>query len=253
MKFDFKNKTVVITGGSSGIGLNTADKFLKLGANVSICGRKIQKLKEAKNQLEKNNNTVHIKSVDVTNKEEMFNYADEVEKIYGNIDIWISNAGIFPTYKIIDTPENVWDKTLDVNMKSIYYGGIIAKEKMGKKGGVLLNASSYAAIIPSIGSGVYAATKAAVTSMTRTLAGELAPYNIRVNAYAPGVIETEMTKETLQNYRDKVKSSNVQNKVGQPEDVSNVILFLASDYASHITGITLEISGGKYCVQNPNG
>src|SRR6056297_2011096 len=141
---------------------------------------------------------VHIKAVDVANKDEIFNYADEVEKIYGTIDIWISNAGIFPTHKIIETPEDVWKKTVDINMKSIYYGGIIAKEKMRESGGVLINASSYAAIIPSIGSGLYAATKAAVTSMTRTLAGELAPYNIRVNAYAPGVIETDMTKETLE-------------------------------------------------------
>jgi NAD(P)-dependent dehydrogenase (short-subunit alcohol dehydrogenase family) len=158
---------------------------------------------------------------------------------------------VYPQFKIIDTPEDVWQNTLDINLKSIYYGAIIAKEKMSKNGGVLINASSFAAIMPSVGSGLYAATKAAISSMTKTLAAELAPYNIRVNGYIPGVIETEMTNALIEKNGENMKSAIAMNRFGIGEDVANAIVFLASEYADYITGTFIEISGGKLCVQNP--
>ena len=162
------------------------------------------------------------------------------------------NAGIFVPHKLIDTPEHLWQKTIDVNVKSIYYGGLIAADKIKKRGGgVLINGGSFSSVIPSVGSGAYAASKAAVSSLTRTFAAELAPFNIRVIEYIPGVITTPMTKRVIQAKGSTLKSQIAQQRFGDGEDIANVIVFLASDFASFITGVSVEISGGKFCVQNP--
>ena len=118
-------------------------------------------------------------------------------------------------------------------------------------GGVLVNAASFASLIPSLGSGGYAASKAAVYSMTRSLAAELAPLNIRVIGYVPGVIETEMTAPTIKAKKEMLESQLALKRIGSCEDVANAVLFMASDKASYITGTFIEISGGKLCVQNP--
>ncbi len=141
---------------------------------------------------------------------------------------------------------------MDINLKSVYYGGLIAAEKFNKRGGgVLINAASFASLIPGVGSCAYAASKAAVVSMTRSLAAELAPFNIRVVGYIPGVIETPMT-ESLIKARGKILASQTAlQRIGKSEEIANVLLFLASDKASYITGTCIEITGGKFCVQNP--
>ena len=122
---------------------------------------------------------------------------------------------------------------------------------MRKNGGVRINASSFASVIPSVGYGAYAAAKAGVTSLTRTLAAELAPYNIRVVGYIPGVIDTNLTKENLRVNGEKLYEPLAIRRFGQPEDVAGTIAFLASEAASYITGCCIEVTGGKYSVQNP--
>ena len=250
MKYNFESKVIVITGGTSGIGLSLAELFGKLGGIVSICGRSQQKLNSAMSFLESQSIKCHGKAVDVGNRENIFDYAEEVEKKFGKIDIWINNASIYPQHKIIDTPDEVWDNTIAINLKSVYFSGIIAKEKM-KRGGVLINASSFASVMPSVGSGLYAATKAAVTSMTKTLAAELAPLNIRVVGYIPGVIKTDMTENLIKENEVNMKKTIAMNRFGEDFEVANVVVFLASEYASYITGTCVEITGGKFCVQNP--
>jgi NAD(P)-dependent dehydrogenase (short-subunit alcohol dehydrogenase family) len=141
---------------------------------------------------------------------------------------------------------------MDVNIKSVYYGALIAADKIRKRGGgVLINAASFASLMPSLGSGAYAASKAAVYSITKSLAAELAPFNIRVIGYIPGVIETEMTASTIKSKRELLESQIAMKRVGDSEEVANAVLFMASDKASYITGTFIEISGGKLCVQNP--
>ena len=117
-------------------------------------------------------------------------------------------------------------------------------------GGVILNAGSFAACIPSVGSGIYAATKSAVITLTKSMAGEWAPYNIRVNAYSPGVIETDMTKPVREKAGKKLLEQISLNRFGAPDEVADSVLFLASDSAKYITGINLDISGGKLSIQN---
>jgi len=251
LHFDFSGKAIVVTGGSAGIGLALAEKFARLGGQVSICGRSQDKLDAAVKSLQEKGCQVHSARVDVANAQDVFAYADAVEKEFGRIDIWINNAAVCPYYKIIDTPEDVWESTVNINLKSVYLGAQVARRKMAARGGVLINAASFATLMPSVGSGLYAATKSAVASMTKTLAAELAPFYIRVNGYIPGVIKTEMTQPAIAKNGDRMREVIAMNDFGEPEDVANAVVFLASDYASYITGSFVEISGGKFCVQNP--
>lgn len=242
----------VITGGTTGIGFAIAETFGKEGGKVAICSRSEKKVDNAINLLKEQNIDVYGESVDVSSKNSLQAFADLVEEKYGGIDIWINNAGIYPQFKIIDTSEDTWEDIMNINVKSVYLGSQIALEKLQKrKGGVIINAASFASLMPSIGSGGYAASKAAVHSLTKTLAGELAPYNIRVNGFIPGVIETTMTSEIIAAKGEQLVKQIPMKRVGTSQEVANAVLFLCSDQASYITGAFIEITGGKLCVQNP--
>jgi NAD(P)-dependent dehydrogenase (short-subunit alcohol dehydrogenase family) len=253
MDVNLKNKVAVVTGGTAGIGFATAELFAREGAAVAICSSRQANVDKAVSELAGKGLKVYGERVDVSSRTEMFAFADRVEQEFGGIDVWVSNAGIMPEKKIIHTPEDVWQKTMDVNLKSVYYGALIAADKIRKRGGgVLINAASFAALIPSVGSGAYAASKAAIANMTGTLAGELAPFNIRVIGFIPGVIETPMTATWIERKGKVLASQHALNRVGRAEEIANALLFLASDYASFITGTCMEITGGKFCVQNPS-
>ncbi len=252
MDVNLRNKVAVVTGGTAGIGLATAELFAREGAMVAICSSTQINVDKAVKEFAEKGLKVYGERVDVSSREEMFGFADRVEQQFGGIDVWVSNAGIMPEKKIIDTTEEVWQKAMDVNLKSVYYGALIAADKIRKRGGgVLINAASFASLMPSVGSGAYAATKAAIANMTRTLAGELAPFNIRVVGFIPGVIETPMTAGWIEKKGKALASQHALNRVGRTDEIANALLFLASDYASFITGTCMEITGGKFCVQNP--
>jgi NAD(P)-dependent dehydrogenase (short-subunit alcohol dehydrogenase family) len=251
MTVDLSGKTAVITGGTSGIGLAAAISLGRCGAAVAVCGTNQAKLNAALARLKKENIRNCGNICDVGDGASLYAFADWVEKELGPIGIWINNAGMYPQYLLLETPEDVWQRTLDVNLKSVFLGGKIALRNMKPHGGgVLINASSFAALMPSVGSGLYAATKAAVSSMTKTLAAELAPHGIRVCGYAPGVIDTGMTHSLIEADEGLMKESIALHRVGVSSEVAGVITFLASDHASYINGTFVEISGGKFCVQN---
>ena len=253
MDINLKGKVAVITGGTAGIGLATAELFAREGARVAVCSRSKSNVEGAVRDLGRKGLEVHGKPVDVSSRKDLFAFADEVESKFGGIDIWVSNAGIMIEKKIIDTSEEEWRRTLGINLDSVYYGGLIAADKLRKRGGgVLINAASFATLMPSVGSGAYAATKAAIGNMTRTLAGELAPYNIRVVGFIPGVIETPMTERWIAAKGKVLASQHALQRVGKASELANALLFLASDYASFITGTCMEVTGGKFCVQNPS-
>jgi len=253
MDINLKGKVAVVTGGTAGIGLATAELFAREGARVAVCSRSKSNVEGAVRDLGRKGLEVHGKPVDVSSRKDLFAFADEVESKFGGIDIWVSNAGIMIEKKIIDTSEEEWRRTLGINLDSVYYGGLIAADKLRKRGGgVLINAASFATLMPSVGSGAYAATKAAIGNMTRTLAGELAPYNIRVVGFIPGVIETPMTERWIAAKGKVLASQHALQRVGKASELANALLFLASDYASFITGTCMEVTGGKFCVQNPS-
>ena len=171
---------------------------------------------------------------------------------YGQIDIFVNNAGIYPQKLLCDMTADQWDTIMNVNLRSVFLCAREAFRYMKENGGVIINVASYASLLASAGSGAYAASKAAVYSMTKTLAAELAPYQIRVNGFIPGVIETGMTKPVIEAKRTELEEAIALHRLGTPEDVANAAAFLASDAASYLTGTFIEISGGKLCVQNPH-
>ena len=252
MDIRFDNKVALITGGTSGIGLAFAELAGSLGAKVAVCGTNPNKLSKALEELRGKGITAYGETCDVSDGAALQAFADYTQAELGPIDIWVSNAGVYPQHSIIDTTEEVWDRTVDTNLKSVYLGARIGYQAMKERGGVMLLASSFAALFPSVGSGVYAATKSAISSMVRTLAAELAPYGIRVNGYIPGVIDTEMNQALIAERGEQLLAPIALRTFGHAEDVAWAMAFLASDYARYITGTCLEISGGKMGVQNPS-
>lgn len=252
MELGLKDKVAVVTGGTSGIGKAIAEGLLKEGCRVVVCSRSQRKCLEAKKDLKNKGYEVLAFPVDVSKTGEIQHFIDDITKYYGCINIWVNNAGIYPKKLLLDMTEEEWDKAINVNLKSVFLGCKLAGNHMrNSKGGAIINAGSFAAFIPTVGNSAYAGSKAAIMNLTRTLAGELAPYNIRVNSYIPGVIETPLTKEVIDHNKKKVLDKIALNRIGKPEEVANAVVFLASDAASYITGTFIEISGGKLCVQDP--
>jgi len=252
MDLGLKGKVVLITGGATGIGKASALAFLKEGCRVAICGRTKAKIDGAVQELKEQGYDAIGGAADAGNVAEITAFANTVAKEYGQIDVWLNNAGVYPQRAILDMTEEEWDETFRINVKSVFIGTRIAAGYMKKQGkGVILNAASFASIIPSAGSSAYAATKAAILSFTRTSAAELAPLNIRVVAYIPGMIRSEMTEPVIATKRKALTEQVALNRLGEPEDIADPLVFLASDFARYITGNAIEISGGKFCVQNP--
>lgn len=252
MDLNLKGKTVVITGGGTGIGKATALAFLKEGCNVAICGRRQQKLDETSSEFVSYGFDLITKSVDVTNYEELKAYADEISDKYGKIDIWINNAGSNQIKSLMEYDTEEFRLMADKILVSVFSGCKIAANLMKKTGGgVILNASSFSAIIPNAGRGPYSACKAAVSSLTRTFAAELAKDHIRVIAYVPGMTATEISAKNIEKNGPRLMRDIPVKRFGVPEDMANMIVFLASDCASYVNGTNIEITGGKLCVQNP--
>lgn len=253
MDLQLTGKVVVITGGTAGIGAACATAFFTEGCRVAVCGRSQDKLDACKAEMAAQGFELFVYVADVAKPQELERFAQQVYDKYGRIDVWVNNAGVSHKAKLLEMSATDWDNVLDINVKSVFLGAQIAARYMRQgEGGVILNASSYAAVIPSAGGGAYAASKAAVSSLTRTLAAELAPYNIRVNGYIPGVIATQMNARRLAEQPEATLGQIALNRAGDAKEVAAGIVFLASAAAGYITGIDLEISGGKFAVQIPN-
>ncbi len=254
MPFDFSNKTVGITGAAStkGIGFAIAKMFLECGADVFICDLRKDALDAAEIELKKyGDGRIKAYEVDVSDPSSVSAMFECAKQDFSYIDVFISNAGIYPQSLICDMSVEQWDAVMNINLKSVFLCAKECREAM-THGGVLINAASFAALIGSAGSGAYAASKAAVYNLTKTLAAELAPCGIRVNGYIPGVIETGMTRNVIDAKGTEMTDAIALHRLGRPEDVAHAVCFLASENASYMTGTFVEISGGKLCVQNPD-
>ena len=243
-----KEKTSIITGASRGIGLSTLEIFLNNGSNVIACYRNNnQKFESKLLDLKKNfpNKIFEIK-FDFNNDENTKQAALDIVKKYPNIDILVNNAGAITTSSFLMTPIKELENMQRVNfLNQMLFSQIILKKMIRKKSGSLVNVASSAAIDANEGRLAYVASKASLMSATKVLARELAPFNIRSNCVAPGLTDTNLMKESTKEEHIKSTTENLMIKrVANPNEIANVIMFLASDLSSYITGQTIRVDGG---------
>ncbi len=238
------NKIAVITGGNSGIGYSTAKKFKAEGANVIIIGRSTEKVNLAAQEL-------GIKGItaDVSELSAIDNAVNQIESEFGKIDILFVNAGVFSPVPVGQISEKTFDNLMDINFK----GAVFTIEKflpIINKGGNIINLSSINAYTGMPNTAVYSASKAALNAYTRTAATELAPAKIRINVVNPGPIatpifgKTGMSEEQLKSLGDMMQNRIPLKRYGQPEEIAEMVTFLASDKASFITGAEYNVDGG---------
>ncbi len=246
MKKRFEGKTVLITGGNSGIGLATAKLFKEEGANVAISGRDQKTLDEAVRTIGKD--TLAVKA-DVSKLADLDRLFTQVSTKFGKIDALFANAGIAKFAPASDSTEQMFDETFDINVKGLYFTLQKAIPYLNDNAGIVLN-SSVVNSRGTPGASVYAATKAAVRSLARTFAAELVGRGIRVNVVSPGPINTPIFGKTglpqaaLDEFATQIKADVPMKRFGTPEEVAEATLFLASSQASYITGVDLNVDGG---------
>ncbi len=236
-----QNKVAIITGAASGIGRETAILFAKEGAIV--IGTDIQK--DLLDSLEKEHQNIHGYLLNVTDRNAIASFVEEIKNKFGKIDILINNAGITSDALLIRMSEESWDKVININLKGVFnMTQAIVQVMLGQGSGVVLTTSSVVGRYGNVGQTNYAATKAGVIGMTYSWAKEFGKKGIRFNAVAPGFIKTPMTEKLPQNVIDMMIEKTPLKRFGEPIDVANAFLFLASDEASFITGQVLGVDGG---------
>lgn len=242
----FAGKSVVITGGNSGIGLATAKLFHQEGAKVAISGRDQKTLDEAVKTI--GNGTLAVKA-DVSKLADIDKLYEQVTAKFGKIDGIFANAGIAKFAPASESTEQMFDETFDINVKGLYFTLQKALPHLNNNAGIVLNSS----VVNAKGSpsaSIYSASKAAVRSLARTFAAELVDRGIRVNVVSPGPIETPIFGRTglpqsaVDEFANHIRTSNPMKRFGTPEEVAHAVLFLTSSEASYITGVDLNVDGG---------
>ena len=241
-----KDKVAIITGGSRGIGYATADKFLAEGAKVILAAssqasadKAVERLKEKYPEA-----TIAGISPDLASLESVREAFRSATEKYGCVDILVNNAGVSESTPFMEYTEETFDKVMDLNVKGVFNTTRAAVECMVARGtGVILSTSSMVSISGQPSGFAYPASKFAVNGLTVSLARELGPKGIRVNAVAPGIIETDMMKAVPKEVIEPMIARIPLRRLGQPEDIANAFAFLASDEASYITGVVLSVDG----------
>lgn len=240
-----KGKVAVITGGTRGIGFATAKKFLEHEAKVVLLGSKQETVEKAIKELKQINSSYEVIGFypNLSSKEEMNEVFKKVKEIYGRIDILINNAGISSKTKIEDYSEEEYDKITNLNIKSVFNCSKQIIPYLKETKGVILNTSSMVSIYGQPSGVMYPTTKFAVNGITKSLARELAPQGIRVNAVAPGIINTDMVAQLPKEMIEPLIKTIPFGRIGEPEDIANAFLFLSSNLSSYITGVVLSVDG----------
>lgn len=238
-----KDRVAVITGGSRGIGFATAETFLREGAKVIVAASSESSAQKAVDKLKEKYPEAVVDGIspslcDLTSVRNEF---EKVKEKYGAVEILVNNAGISESTPFAEYKEETFDKVLELNVKGVFNATKIASEQMIEAGkGVILNASSMVSIYGQPSGVAYPVSK---NGLTVSLARELGPKGIRVNAVAPGIIETDMMKAVPKEVIEPMIAQIPLRRLGQPEDIANAYLFLASDEASYITGVVLSVDG----------
>ena len=241
-----RDKIAVITGGSRGIGYATAEAFLREGATVILTASSKANADKAAAALKEKFPGARVAGIspDLSKLEDVRSIFKTVSATYGCIDILVNNAGVSESTPFMDYTEETFDKVMDLNVKGVFNATRAAAECMVARGkGVILNTSSMVSISGQPSGFAYPASKFAVNGLTVSLARELGPKGVRVNAVAPGIIETDMMKAVPKEVIDPMIARIPLRRLGQPEDIANAFVFLASEEASYITGVVLSVDG----------
>jgi len=247
---DLKGKVVIITGARQGMGKADALLFAKNGAKVTVADISQEECQLVVEEIEKSGGEALALKCDVANEKEVEEMVKKTVDKFGKVDILVNNAGICQFKPFLEMTEEEWKKTLDVNLKGYFLcAKACAKEMIKHKSGAIVNIASV--VMGQIGMGMaglahYSASKGGIAALTKTLALELAPYNIRVNAIAPGAIDTPMAASAKADQKTLEQTLAVipLHRMGKPEEIASTVLFLTSDASSYITGSIVVVDGG---------
>ena len=239
-----KDKNIIVTGASGGIGNSIVEKLYEQGANVLATGTRFEKLEELKVEF----NNIKILKFDISQHEKIDQFINEAtEKLGGSLDCVINNAGITKDNLTIRMSLEEWTKVIDINLTSTFLICKYSIKKMLKnKSGKIVNITSVVGHTGNVGQANYAASKAGIVAMSKSLAIEYAKKNININCISPGFISTAMTDQIDEKYKEAIIAKIPSNKLGKPVDIANAVTFLSSDQSDYINGETIHVNGGMY-------
>ena len=241
---NLQNKNIIVTGASGGIGNSIVKKLYENGANILASGTKIEKLEELKSKFE----NVKLLKFDISQVEKIEEFIENATKeLGGSLDCIINNAGITKDNLAIRMNLEEWKKVVDINLTSTFLMSKFAIKKMLKnKSGKIINITSVVGHTGNVGQANYTASKAGIIAMSKSLAIEYAKKNVNINCISPGFIKTAMTDKIDDKFKEAIISKIPSGRLGEPEDIANAVLFLASNQSDYINGETLHINGGMY-------
>ena len=243
--FDLHGRVAVVTGSSAGLGVYMAKALARQGAKVALLARRMEKLEEVAAEIRAEGGEALPVRCDVTSSEEVKAAAAKVVEVYGTVDILVNNAGITRDNLIMKMSEEDFDAVINANLKGCFNTiKAVSRQMLKQRSGRIINITSVSGILGNAGQANYAASKAGVIGLTKSMARELASRNITVNAVAPGYVDTDMTQAMGDAAKEAVISQIPLKRVGQPGDIAEAVAFLASDKASYITGQVISVDGG---------
>ncbi|WP_223595027.1 SDR family oxidoreductase [Neobacillus bataviensis] len=248
--FSLKGKTAIVTGGGRGLGQQIAEIYAEAGANVVICSRDINACQELSDALKEKGVRSLAFKCDVSNPDDIQHVVDETLREFGRIDILVNNSGTSWGAPALEMPADKWDKVMDINLKAVFlFSQAAGKVMKEQRSGKIINIASIAGmggqnplVMDAIG---YSVSKGAVITLTQELAVKLAPYNVHVNAIAPGFFPTKMTKAILGYSGEKILERTPAGRFGSDEDMKGPALFLASSASDYVMGHVLAVDGGS--------
>lgn len=236
-----EDKVVIVTGGSSGIGKSMAEKFNEKNAKVVIADIDVEKGEQTAEEI-----GVEFRECDVSDAESVKFVVDSVAEDYGRLDVMVNNAGIGTQSTIEDMDIEEWKKVLEVDLDGVMYGTKAATPYLKETEGCVLNTASIYGLVGALGATAYNAAKGGVVNFTRSVANDLAQYNVRVNSICPGFVRTPMIEEAMsdEDFKNYVLNETPLGRVAEPEEIAEVAVFISSEKASYMTGANIPVDGG---------
>jgi len=240
-----KGKVSLVTGAAQGIGQSIAIKLAQEGSDIVIVDIDKEKAEATAQQIKKLGRGAYVYKIDVSNYQQVEDLVDQGIEKWGGVDILVNNAGVTRDNLLLRMKEEDWDLVIKINLKGAFnFSKVISKFMVKKRAGNIVNIASVIGLIGNVGQANYAASKAGLIGLTKSLAKELAPRNIRVNAIAPGFIQTSMTERLSEEVKAEMLKLIPLKRIGQAEEVANLVAFLVSEDSSYITGQVINIDGG---------